>query len=169
MLKNAKQNPIAQSKLRLKARRPPVPAPHDVPAQVLMMQANQASSAYRRASTAVPPLVAIVRLLDAAIVNLKQSIEAIEVRKLDVGHSHMTRATAILRGLKYHLDFDKGGALAERVANTYTRLILSILRAYGKPDVVECYKKIILALTDMRDAWLSVVRVSAPTTVASRG
>lgn len=160
MIKNTKPNPIAQGKLRLKARRARPAEPQEAASTLRVMQASQASNAYRRASVAVPPVVAIVRLLDGAIIQLRRSIEAIEAKKLDVGHSHMTRATAILRGLKYHLDFDKGGALADHLARTYTRLILSILRAYGRPEVVECYKKVIGALTDLRDAWASVARNS---------
>jgi flagellar protein FliS len=158
MLKNAKPNPIAQGKLRLKARKPILSALEEPSSAARAMQANQASGVYRRVAVVVPPLTAVVRLFDGAIVYLKRSIEAIEAKRLDVGHGHMTRATAILRGLKYHLDFDKGGELADHLAKTYTRLILSILRSFGRPDMADRFRKIIAALTDLRDAWASVAR-----------
>jgi flagellar secretion chaperone FliS len=158
MIKNAKPNPIAQSKLRVKARRAQPSVPEESFAAGRVLQASQASSVYRRVAVVVPPVVAVVRLFDGAIIYLRRAIEAIEAKRLEEGHNHVTRATAILRGLKYHLDFDKGGVLADHLSRTYTRLILSTLRAFGRPDVVASYKKIIVALTDLRDAWASVAR-----------
>jgi flagellar secretion chaperone FliS len=163
MMKNAKQNPATPGRLRLKARGPLNIAADGPSSAMLAMQANQASGAYRRVAVVVPPLIAVVRLFDGAIIYMKRSIEAIEAKRLDEGHRHMTRATSILRGLKHHLDFDKGGVLADHLALTYTRLILSTLRAFGRPNVVESYKKIISALTDLRDAWMSVARTSNAT------
>jgi flagellar protein FliS len=121
-----------------------------------MMQrstSQQATQAYRTASVAVPPLKAVVMLYDGAIMFLQKSLQAAEARRFEESHDHMIRATAILRGLSHHLDFDRGGALAERLHRTYQALIMACLRSFGRPDASACYRRIIASLTELRDAW----------------
>jgi flagellar protein FliS len=76
----------------------------------------------------------------------------------------MIRATAILRGLSHNLDFDRGGAVAERLYKTYHALIMACLRSFGRPDAAVCYHRIIASLTEMRDAWKYVAAVTTKTT-----
>jgi flagellar protein FliS len=115
-----------------------------------------AAQAYRSASTAVPPLRAVIMMIDGAINFLHKSIKAGEDRKFEESHGHMIRATAILRGLSHNLNFDKGGAVAESLHTTYHALIMACLRSYGRPDSAACYRRIIASLTEMRDAWIFV-------------
>jgi flagellar protein FliS len=115
--------------------------------------ASQATRAYRTASVAVPPLKALVMLYDGAIMFLQKAIQAAEARRFEESHDHMIRATAILRGLSHNLDFERGGAMAERLHKTYHALIMACLRSFGRPDASVCYHRIIASLTELRDAW----------------
>jgi flagellar protein FliS len=125
--------------------------------------ANQVAQAYRNASIAVSPLTGVVMLLDGAILFLKKSIEASKAKKIEESHNYMVRATAILRGLHHHLNFAKGGPLADQLGRTYHSLILACLRSFGLPDAELRYRRLIVSLTELREAW-SAVAASNPDT-----
>ncbi len=112
-----------------------------------------ANQAYRNAAITVPPLTAVVMLFDGVILNLQRTIEAADQKRFEESHSHLVRATAILRGLSHHLNFEKGGALAERLFKTYNSLIVACLKSFGKPDAIQRYRKLIGSATELRDAW----------------
>jgi flagellar protein FliS len=118
--------------------------------------AQRASQAYRGVAVAVPPLKAVVMLLDGASTYLQRSLQAQEAQRFEEGHEHLTRATAILRGLSHHLDFTRGGAVAERLYQTYNALIVACLRSYGRPHMRENYQRLIACLADLREAWIAV-------------
>jgi len=118
--------------------------------------AYMANQAYRGAATSVPPLKAISMLLGGAITFLQKALTAQEARRFEEGHEHLMKATAILRGLSHNLDFTKGGAVAERLFQTYNALILASLKAYGRPHARESFRRIIAGLTELREAWESV-------------
>jgi flagellar protein FliS len=120
------------------------------------LNAYQAAQAYRGVAVTVPSLRAIVMLLDGAILCLHKTIEAGENKRIEESHDQLIRATTIMRGLAHHLNFDKGGALAERLYKTYNSLIMASLRSFGRPDASERYRKLIASLTELRDAWNSV-------------
>jgi flagellar protein FliS len=115
--------------------------------------AYRGAQAYRNAAVAVPPLSAVVMLFDGAILSLKKTIEAAEAKRFEESHSHLMRATAILRGLSHHLNVEKGGALATRLFRTYNSLILASLRAFGRPDSAQLYRRLIVSVAELRDAW----------------
>jgi flagellar protein FliS len=117
---------------------------------------GHAANAYRSAAIATSPLNAIVMLYDAAISGLSRTTVALEQKRFDEAFSHLDRAMAILRGLCHSLDFEKGGAFAERMRDTYLALIMSGLHAFGKPDAQERFGKLIAALVGLRDAWIEV-------------
>lgn len=118
--------------------------------------AYMVNQAYRGVATSVPPLKAISMLLGGAITSLQKSLNAQEGRRFEEGHEHLMKATAILRGLSHNLDFAKGGAVAERMFQTYNVLILASLKAYGRPHARESFRRIIAGLTELREAWESV-------------
>ena len=115
--------------------------------------AHLANNAYRSAAVAVPPLKAVIMLCDGAITYLQKAQEAHEAQRFEEGHDYLTRATAILRGLSHNLDFNRGGALADRLYKTYNALIMACLRSYGRPHAKESFRRIIAGLTELRDAW----------------
>ena len=115
--------------------------------------AYRANQAYRGAAVSVPPLKAVALLIDGAITALQKALEAHEARRFEEGHASLMRATAILRGLSHHLDFDRGGALAERLYQTYGSLIMAALRVYGRPGARQNIGRIVQSLVDLREAW----------------
>jgi flagellar secretion chaperone FliS len=131
--------------------------------------AYRANQAYRGAAVTVPPLKAVTLLIDGAITALQKAVEAHEGRRFEEGHSHLMRATAILRGLSHHLDFNRGGSLAERLYQTYGALIMAALRAYGRPRARENIGRIVKSLTDLREAWKFVDATAARSARAGAG
>jgi flagellar protein FliS len=128
----------------------------------MMNQSNfRAAQAYRSTSVAVSPLRAVIMMLEGAIGSLQKSVKASEEKRFEESHGHMIRATAILRGLSHNLNFEKGGAVADRLHTTYHSLIMACLRAFGRPDAPESYRRIIESLKEMRDAWISVALQNA--------
>lgn len=117
---------------------------------------SQAANVYRKTAVTVSPLAGVVMLYDGVIAELTRTIAALEQARLDRAFGHLETATTILRGLCHNLDFEKGGALAERLRDTYVRLILSALNSLGKPDAISRYQKLIIAITGLRDAWAEV-------------
>lgn len=115
--------------------------------------AYMANQAYRGAATSVPPLKAISMLLGGAITFLQKALAAQEARRFEEGHEHLMKATAILRGLSHNLDFTKGGAVAERLFQTHNSLIVASHRAFGRPHARESFRRIIAAVTELREAW----------------
>ncbi|TDM76519.1 flagellar protein FliS, partial [Lactobacillus crispatus] len=105
--------------------------------------AYHANNAYRSAAVAVPPLKAVVMLCDGAITFLQKALDAHEAKRFEEGHAHLTRATAILRGLSHNLDVTRGGAMADRLFRTYNALIMACLRSYGRPQAKENFRRII--------------------------
>ncbi|KYG23957.1 flagellar biosynthesis protein FliS [Bradyrhizobium sp. AT1] len=115
--------------------------------------AYMANQAYRGAATSVPPLKAISMLLGGAITFLQKSLAAQEARRFEEGHEHLMRATAILRGLSHNLDFAKGGAVAERLFQTYNAMILASHKAFGRPHARASFGRIVAGLAELRQAW----------------
>jgi flagellar secretion chaperone FliS len=118
--------------------------------------AQRASQAYRGAAIAVPPLRAVIMLLNGASTYLQKSVQAQEACRFEEGHEHLTRATAILRGLSYHLDVTRGGAVAERLFQTYNALIIASLRCYGRPHMRENVQRLVASINELREAWETV-------------
>lgn len=114
---------------------------------------HMANQAYRGAATSVPPLKAVVILVGGAIVFLQRALVSQEARRFEEGHEYLMKATAILRGLSHNLNFSKGGAMAERLYQTYNALILASLQAYGRPHARQSFGRIIAGLTELREAW----------------
>lgn len=112
-----------------------------------------ANQAYRGAATSVPPLKAVSMLLGGAVTFLQKSLAAQEARRFEEGHEYLLKATAILRGLSHNLDFTKGGAVAERLFQAYNGLIVASHRAFGRPHASESFRRIIAAVTELREAW----------------
>jgi flagellar secretion chaperone FliS len=118
--------------------------------QTSLAYANQA---YRGAAVVAPPLKSVIMLLNGAISFLQKSLRSQQEKRLEEGFEHLTRATAILRGLSYHLDSTRGGEMTQRLYETYNSLILACLNSYGRPKAAENFQRIIGALTQLREAW----------------
>ena len=118
--------------------------------------AHLATQAYRGAAVTVPPVRAVIMLHNGTVTYLQKCLQAQEARRFEEGHAHLTRATAILRGLSLHLDPTRGGAVAERLFETYNALIVAALRAYGRPGMRENFLRIMAGVTELRESWEAV-------------
>jgi flagellar secretion chaperone FliS len=123
--------------------------------------AYRANQAYRGAAVTVPPLKGVIMLLNGAITFLQRSLQAQQAKRFEEGYEHLTRATAILRGLSHHIDSTHGGAMADRLYQTYNSLIVACLRSYARPQAAENYRRIIASLSELREAWEFVEAASA--------
>lgn len=117
---------------------------------------SHAASSYRNTAIMASPLTGVVMLYDGVIAEMSRAVAALQEKKLDEAFGHLEKATTILRGLCHNLDFARGGAFAERMRDTYVRLIMSALHSFGKPDGVARLNKLIKAVTELRDAWADV-------------
>ena len=113
-------------------------------------------AAYRQAAANVHPLIAVVRLYDEVLSQIRLAIRAKEEKRHEDAFQNIMRATTILRGLAHNLDFDKGGALADRPCRVYTSNILALHTSLGKPDVAIRYTKLLAGLEELRNAWASI-------------
>ncbi|EJW11919.1 flagellar protein FliS [Rhodovulum sp. PH10] len=118
--------------------------------------AHAAALAYSRAAATVPPSRAVVLLYDRVLVLLERAGRAIEERRTDAALQDVLKAAAILRGLGHIIDFQKGGALAERLYAMYTTNVLVVLQSFHKPDAPERYRRIAAGLAELRDAWATI-------------
>jgi len=69
----------------------------------------------------VPPLKAVIMLLNGAITFLQRSSQAQQAKRFEEGYEHLTRATAILRGPQPSSRLDAWRGMAERLYQTYIR------------------------------------------------
>ncbi|PTW59335.1 flagellar protein FliS [Breoghania corrubedonensis] len=122
---------------------------------------NQAISAYRKATTTVPPVKAVVLLYDEAINAAQRAAEATDEKLYDEAQTQMLRAVTILRGLRQALDMDAGGSVAKQLMGVYSSVILALTQTAGKPDAVERYHRLAEGLTELRDAWATMTTLPA--------
>lgn len=114
---------------------------------------TRAISAYRTTSASVHPLVAVVRLFDEMLVQIRRGVQAIEARRHEDSFIAIAKAGLILQGLSHNLRFDTDGDVAETLLATYTKNCIALHTAYGKPDAVARYRTIAGGLAELRDAW----------------
>ncbi|WP_346908239.1 flagellar export chaperone FliS [uncultured Roseibium sp.] len=126
----------------------------------MSIRMNQAISAYRQASTAVPPLSALVLLFDEALNALILASRHTRQGEYEQANLRTQRAIAILRGLRQNLDLEKGGDFARQLCDAYTRNIFALNASIGKKDAVERYRKLATGLLDLRNAWSELTTLS---------
>ncbi|MDQ0470708.1 flagellar export chaperone FliS [Labrys wisconsinensis] len=119
---------------------------------------SQAAIAYRQAASTVSPTMAVVRLYDKVILLTTQAVAAMEARRIEESHKLITRASNILKGLRGCIDSRRGGALAEQLSRMYTAQIVALHSSFGTPDAPERYRKLLVGLRDLREAWAVVAQ-----------
>lgn len=114
---------------------------------------NRAISAYRQASTAVPPLSALVLLFDEVLNAIALASKHTRCGEFEQAYLRTQRAVAILRGLRQNLDLDNGGSFAQQLCDTYTSNIFALNATIGKKDALERYRRLATGLLNLRNAW----------------
>ncbi|MTH97458.1 flagellar export chaperone FliS [Roseibium sp. RKSG952] len=114
---------------------------------------SSAISAYRKATTAVPPLSAVVLLYDEVLNSVVHAACHVRDKEFEQAHVRTQKAVTILKGLRQNLDMEAGGEVSEQLLDTYSKNILALNTTIGKKDAVERYKSIAAGLLELRNAW----------------
>jgi flagellar protein FliS len=125
------------------------------------MTPRHAISAYQTAIQTTPPLQAVVLLYDGILVRIHNAAAAAASGDYGEQFNQVLRANDILRGLLAALDKDKGGALAERLAETYLANMVALMNSVGRPNAAECLRRIAEGLGELRNAWSEIAGMDA--------
>ncbi|WP_029009302.1 flagellar export chaperone FliS [Azospirillum halopraeferens] len=118
---------------------------------------TRALAAYATAnSTAIPPLVAVVRLYERALTHFHLARDAAREGRFDAHHNAVDRAVIILAGLDSILDPVKGGDVARTLRDFYRSLIRQAGIAAARRDPVAATEAIIGQLAVMAKAWQTI-------------
>ena len=99
-----------------------------------------------------PPQRLIALLCEVLVGALGLMVRAINEGQADEKAEQLVRVLAILHGLETSLDFQEGGAVARKLAQTYRRLRRDIISASQEndPKRIEAAR---MALADLAEAW----------------
>ena len=97
----------------------------------------------------------IALLFDTACANVRKGQNALAEGELQMFHDATGKAMQIVLGLREVLDMEKGGELAQSLADTYTAIAASLFKAKRERDDASL-AKIYQALAEIRSAWETV-------------
>lgn len=121
-----------------------------------MKSSKYAISAYRSATLTAPPLVTVVMCYDDILNRLANAARAGLAGQFEAQHKEIYRATLVLTGLASGVDLEKGGEVAERLADLYNTLIKTLNHFVAKRNAPEQYRKIAESLLETRNAWAEI-------------
>lgn len=126
-----------------------------------MIYERHAINAYQSAVMTTPPLQAVVLLYDGVLVRLRNAEAAVARGDHGGAHGEASRAVLILRGLLAALDFERGGAVAQGLAETYRVNIQALMNSVGREDAQSRLARIAGGLRLLRNAWADIAGMSA--------
>jgi flagellar protein FliS len=127
-----------------------------------MNAVRQATTAYDRAATTMPPLTQIVLLYDGAIRRTREARAAIEQGRPNELFIATSKASGIVEALAASLDHQHGGVIAANLDRLYADLIFRLQRLNLEPEPGIC-DQLAARLGTLRDAWAELsVRRRAP-------
>lgn len=112
-----------------------------------------AMSAYRRASTALPPIDATVKICDEIINALMRADLALGEKKFREAHAETQKAVTFCRGMQVALNHDAGADVAATLDKYYNTFILSALHTIGQPNARLRYHRLLVGMLRLRNAW----------------
>ncbi len=98
----------------------------------------------------------VVLLYDGALRYLNTALPAIAARQYDVSGHNLFQAQEVVLELYVGLDYEQGGELAQNLSRLYLYMHRTLVQANIKKDV-EAITGVIKLLSQLRDAWRSVV------------
>ncbi|CAO3408583.1 flagellar export chaperone FliS [Azospirillum largimobile] len=117
---------------------------------------SKALNAYAVANSTVPPLVAVVRLYERAMIHLHAARDAAAARRFDDHHAAIQRAVMVFAGLDSILIFDKYEDIAWTLRRFYRRLIAQAGAAASRKDPVAACESLIGQTSFMLKAWQAI-------------
>lgn len=126
-------------------------------------------AAYAVASSQLPPLIAVVRLYEKALVLAHQARDAAAACRYDEHLRHVERATAILAGLDSLLDMQKGGETAQVLRGFYRLMINRLGTASARKNPVRAMDAAIVQMAVMTRTWQAIARQDTPSPGAESG
>lgn len=121
-----------------------------------MQTTSQGIAAYRAALRTIPPLVAIVRLYDRAIVHMSDAADAARRGDYEAQFDEVSRAARIFNGLNAALDMTSGGSVALSLRDMYGTVVHALFRSVGRPETAGAFATLIAGVRQVRDAWIEV-------------
>lgn len=117
-----------------------------------MNAVRQATTAYDRAATTMPPLKQIVLLHDGAIRRIREARDAIERGRPNDLLIATSKASGIVEALAASLDHQHGGVIAANLDRLYGDLVFRLQRLNLEPEPGVC-DQLAARLGTLRDAW----------------
>lgn len=117
---------------------------------------NKALLAYAIVESALPPLVAVVRLYEKALSHLGRGRAALEARRFDAFCHEIDGAMTIMVGLDSVLDLKGGGDVALELHRFYASMIRLSGVIAARRNPIERIDRIIAMWSDMVDAWRAI-------------
>lgn len=133
-----------------------------------MPRPRSAFAAYQAAIETTPPLQAVVLLHDGILTRIRTATAAAERGDYCAQFDDVVRAIDILRGLVAALDPRRGGAVAERLRDTYETNMRALMRTVGRADAAHCLGRISDGLRTLRDAWAEIAGMPAAAPAADK-
>jgi flagellar protein FliS len=125
-----------------------------------MNTANSWKSYRQIATQTAPPGQLVLMLFDGALASLERALTGFDKEdpreKNQTIHNNLQRAVGIIRQLKYSLNLEAGGRLAETLRNLYQYFDQRIVESNFKKQRAGV-DEVIAHLKEVRDAWAQML------------
>lgn len=128
-----------------------------------MSYASQTSSYREMEIQAASPERLVVIVFEQLVVNLERARIAIEKQDIELRVTSLKRARGLVTELLATLDFEKGGALANQLADLYQFMLYELVDVGQRQDVVTLRKLANIA-TSLRDGFVGAAQSLSPRT-----
>lgn len=126
-----------------------------------MSYASQQSSYREMEILSASPDRLLLIVFDQLVVNLERARIAMERKDIELRVTSLRRARALVSELLTTLDFDKGGALATRLADIYQFMLVELVDVGQRGDVATVQKLVNIA-RNLREGFAGAAQ-QAPT------
>ena len=120
-----------------------------------MSYASQSASYREMEIQSASPERLVVIVFEQLVVNLERARSAMERKDIELRVTSLRRARGLVGELLATLDFEKGGALANQLADLYQFMLYELVDIGQRGDVLTMRKLVNIA-TSLRDGFTSV-------------
>lgn len=126
-----------------------------------MSYASQTSSYREMEIQSASPERLVVIVFEQLVVNLERARIAMDRNDIELRVTSLRRARGLVAELLATLDFEKGGALANQLADLYQFMLYELVDIGQRKDVVTL-RKIVNIATSLRDGFTMAAKSVAP-------